>query len=670
MKIVFSEHVQNSDDMQFGYSIQGLREQNETISDVLRSGWMPHTALENRTYMARQIRVDVERFTLSAENRRVLRRLDQMLCVGGGGGVGSGDCGDDNNNNDCCCRALQMKLLSVESWLMSNDDVAITKYTSYATRKWNCSVEKFKTICNTVGTHIVEFPQMDSLFILHMSKKHQLVWVSNVFLNEKSFGVALFTHLILFLQQQHDTKHLYLGTIANEANLYKTNFQPFEWWDGVRWVDSNARELRRRCSSQEQDHHQQHVLETMCDEEQKELFDVSTVAIPFYRNIGTNKVVVYVAGGGTGGHFYPAMRIVNRLRLQSPKCSVTYFGCSGNTIEDKWFRRSSNQEQQQHQEQQQQQEHQQQELQQQQEEQFKHHLLFPMRRQTVMQWLTLPFVICINTIVCLYHMKHNRPTLVIGTGAYGCFIPMLCASLLRIPKVLFEQNYRPGLVSRLFPECVIHPAQSGTILKQEHITRAMSVRENFAFPRREQRDNSHLPWRVLVRGGSLSSFLKPNVVETLSKEFANVQWWVSDTTTTSPQLNKKKCAGKPLLVFFDSSNPDEMHDKVYPNIDIAVCYAGGTTIAELQAYGIPAVLLQDPTTRQNGDQSANIFHMCNIQKSCLFASNEFEIADKLKQIMMHHEELSARMYKNGAVTRADTTMRIINNRLFLSTIRC
>jgi arginyl-tRNA--protein-N-Asp/Glu arginylyltransferase len=43
-------------------------------------------------------------------------------------------------------------------------------------------------------------------------------------------------------------KHYYLGTVYGEKALYKTNFEPLEWWDGKSWSKDIAllKELSRR----------------------------------------------------------------------------------------------------------------------------------------------------------------------------------------------------------------------------------------------------------------------------------------------------------------------------------------------------------------------------------------------------------------------------------------
>ena len=61
---------------------------------------------------------------------------------------------------------------------------------------------------------------------------------------QQSLGMWLMLDCIRAAKERGLT-HYYLGTVYGEKALYKTNFEPLEWWDGSEW-SSDARSLRAR----------------------------------------------------------------------------------------------------------------------------------------------------------------------------------------------------------------------------------------------------------------------------------------------------------------------------------------------------------------------------------------------------------------------------------------
>ncbi len=79
MKLIFSEQTVDYAHYQFGYAIWAIPEAGETPADIFSAGFLcPLSRQLDRFYLCRQIRVNLERFELSSENRRVLRKGEDI----------------------------------------------------------------------------------------------------------------------------------------------------------------------------------------------------------------------------------------------------------------------------------------------------------------------------------------------------------------------------------------------------------------------------------------------------------------------------------------------------------------------------------------------------------------------------------------------------------------
>lgn len=74
MKLLFSEHKPDYSHYLYPYAIWAVPEPGETPADLFAAGFLPSSRKLDRFYLCRQVRVDLARFKLSSENRRILRK--------------------------------------------------------------------------------------------------------------------------------------------------------------------------------------------------------------------------------------------------------------------------------------------------------------------------------------------------------------------------------------------------------------------------------------------------------------------------------------------------------------------------------------------------------------------------------------------------------------------
>ena len=139
--------------------------------------------------------------------------------------------------------------------------------------------------------------------------------------------------------------------------------------------------------------------------------------------IKENKKTILIAGGGTGGHLFPAIAIGNGL--EAKKIMVHYIG-SKFGIEKKFFKKSN----------------------------LEYNLInikgiqrsFTLKSLLIN--LTFPFRFIIAYFQSLRIILYYKPLAIIGTGGYCSGLPLIVAHHLKIPTFIQDQNSTPGLITR------------------------------------------------------------------------------------------------------------------------------------------------------------------------------------------------------------------------------
>jgi len=132
-----------------------------------------------------------------------------------------------------------------------------------------------------------------------------------------------------------------------------------------------------------------------------------------------NKIVI--AGGGTGGHLFPALALADELKRRHPAAQIEFIG-SKRGLEQQLLPRAG-------------------------------FPLFSLRLSGIKgrgPFARLAAAIAAGWAVCrcALHMLASRPQLVVGVGGYASGPAVLAARLLKITTMIMEQNHYPGATNR------------------------------------------------------------------------------------------------------------------------------------------------------------------------------------------------------------------------------
>ncbi|MEK6649971.1 MAG: undecaprenyldiphospho-muramoylpentapeptide beta-N-acetylglucosaminyltransferase [Bacteroidota bacterium] len=288
-----------------------------------------------------------------------------------------------------------------------------------------------------------------------------------------------------------------------------------------------------------------------------------------------NTLRVALAGGGTGGHLYPALAIAEQLAEQLPAVEFLFFGTSGKiearvvpqrgypfaSIWISGFHRSFRPE----------------------------NLLFP-----------------VKVIVSLWQswtvLRRFRPHVVVGTGGYVCGPVLFAASAMGIPTVIHESNSYPGVTTRMLASrvdrvLIAFDDSKRWLRRTDHVTLVGTpVRRGLGTAQRDASCKKFgldpLRRVVMILGGSLGAASINRAVAHHAAAFRGAELqllWQIGRTEEAAYVKEFGNAGVGHVTGFI----DDM-DAAYAASDLVVCRAGASTLAELTAIGKASVLVPYP----------------------------------------------------------------------------
>ncbi|MGC8501782.1 undecaprenyldiphospho-muramoylpentapeptide beta-N-acetylglucosaminyltransferase [Desulfurella sp.] len=227
-----------------------------------------------------------------------------------------------------------------------------------------------------------------------------------------------------------------------------------------------------------------------------------------------------------------------------------------------------------------------------------------------------------STIKCIYYDLKYKPVFVIGFGGYTSFPVLLSASLTNKKRIIVEQNSIPGLANKILANfcniVFVNFDSTRQFFKKKHVYSTGNPIRKMNFPKNRHFSSNFL--RIGVVGGSRGA-------KTINKalfEFAQI---IDDTIKSKIEIIHQTGIDdyKQALEIYQKYNIkskvyDFIHnmDKFYSSIDIIVSRAGSSTLSEIACYGLPSILVPYPHAIYNHQYfNAQIFEKSNAAKLIL-----------------------------------------------------
>ncbi|MCD8509651.1 MAG: undecaprenyldiphospho-muramoylpentapeptide beta-N-acetylglucosaminyltransferase [Bacillus sp. (in: Bacteria)] len=326
---------------------------------------------------------------------------------------------------------------------------------------------------------------------------------------------------------------------------------------------------------------------------------------------------VLVTGGGTGGHIYPALALIRTIQKNNNTAEYLYIGTE-NGLESKIVPKENIP--------------------------FKTVHITGFKRSLSFENVKTIFRFLKAVTVAKKHMEVFKPDIVIGTGGYVCGPVVYAAAKKGIPTIIHEQNSVPGLTNKFLSKYVqkiaISFEDSRTFFPNEKIIftgnpRAQEVVDVAKSSPKDVLTELGLDMgkkTVLVVGGSRGARpINEAIIGTLS------QWREKDYqclyVTGDVHYERVKAEMEEVGAVNNVICVPYLHNmpQVLSHVDLIVARAGATTLAEVTALGLPAILIPSPyVTNNHQEKNARSLEKAHAAKVIL--ENEMSPDKLMKEI--------------------------------------
>lgn len=276
------------------------------------------------------------------------------------------------------------------------------------------------------------------------------------------------------------------------------------------------------------------------------------------------------AGGGTGGHLYPALAVAQQIRAIIPEGEILFIG-SKDKIESRVVPEYGFD--------------------------FRGITISGFARKFDLNNLAFPFKLIYSSLKCLIINFTYKPKVAIGSGAYVSGPAIWAASIMGAKIILLEQNSYPGVTNRILEKRAeqIHLSfeESKKYFRDEKklIVSGNPIRLNLSIQNRDESikkfELDPTKKTLLVLGGSggaksINEAIAQNILQ-LTTMGIQIIWQTGKfyfETYKGYNTNTVK-----TFAFIDDM------PSAYSACDLVLARSGATTIAELAHLGLPVVFV-------------------------------------------------------------------------------
>lgn len=347
------------------------------------------------------------------------------------------------------------------------------------------------------------------------------------------------------------------------------------------------------------------------------------------------KLKIVFAGGGTGGHLYPAIAIADELCRRCPQSEIHFIG-TARGIETQVIPKLG----------------------------YHLHLIAVRGVQRGRLWANIwvPVRLLWSFFQSMFILLKLRPAVVVGTGGYVSGPMLFMAAVLGIPTIIQEQNSFPGVTTRLLAKWV-HAVH----LTYEASRKYFKDQSKVAVTGNPVRSFQHLAlskadarlkfglkpdkFTVFVFGGSqgargINKVMTEMAPKLLALRTIQLLWSAGPQGILQAQT---VCREKTELC----AAHEFIHDMAaaYAACDLVICRAGATTLAEIAICGLPAILIPFPFAAA-GHQETNARTLAELQAAEVILESELTGELLLDRVLFYFQNNNARQVLRENILRA------------------
>jgi UDP-N-acetylglucosamine--N-acetylmuramyl-(pentapeptide) pyrophosphoryl-undecaprenol N-acetylglucosamine transferase len=292
---------------------------------------------------------------------------------------------------------------------------------------------------------------------------------------------------------------------------------------------------------------------------------------------------VLIAGGGTGGHINPGIAIAKYIKQKQPDSEIVFIGTKKG-LETKLVPREG-------------------------------FLLKIITVRGFKRKLSLDTFVAVKEMFQGYLearriIKEFKPDFVIGTGGYVCGPVVFCASRMKIPTLIHEQNAFPGATNKIlagyvdaiaisFKDSRSYFKSAKRIVHSGNPVRSELLKPDKMSARKALGLGSDKQLVVIYGGSRGAERINSTVVQMVSDHLENNNFNMIFATGDAQYekitglLAGKKAGWLNVVPYiYDAGN-------TFAAADLMICRAGAIAISEMQVMGIPSILIPSPNVTSN-----------------------------------------------------------------------
>lgn len=355
--------------------------------------------------------------------------------------------------------------------------------------------------------------------------------------------------------------------------------------------------------------------------------------------IENKHIKLIIAGGGTGGHIFPAVSIANATKQIRPDTDILFVGAKGKMEMEKVPK-----------------------------EGYKIIGLdiAGFNRSSLLKNITLPFKILKSFLQAKKILNEFKPDVVVGVGGFASFPILYMAQQKAISTVLQEQNSFAGKSNKILGRkataiCVAYDNMERFFPKEKIVKTGNPVRQSIANNQIAKEEgirffNLNKNKKIIFAfGGSLGA---KSINEALLHSFKNI---VEENIQLIWQTGTHffNLAKEATEEFQNSIKVVEFireMDYAYAAADIIISRAGASSISELSIVGKPVIFVPFPFASED-HQTFNAKALVNQNAALLIADNQAQNELVSKVISLIQDEQTclklSKNIKQFAITNAD-----------------
>lgn len=362
----------------------------------------------------------------------------------------------------------------------------------------------------------------------------------------------------------------------------------------------------------------------------------------------SNELKIIIAGGGTGGHIFPAIAIGQMIKHLYPNVALLFVGANGKMEMEKVPAAGF---------------------------EIQGLDIIGFNRSNILKNILLPFKLINSIYKARSIIKKFKPDVVLGVGGYASFPILKAAQILNIPTVIQEQNSFAGKSNKILAKkatqvCVAYSGMELFFPKEKILITGNPIRQKIANNATSRTDAikyfglDESKKTILIIGGSLGALSINKAINKHLNEILvqNVQIIWQTGSMYYSVAKEQALEHEHEVKVYDFIK--EMH-MAYAAADIIISRSGAIAIAELCIVAKPIIFVPYPYAAED-HQTSNAIALVKKEAATMISNDQVNthLLNELNKLLLDNDwqkRMSVNLQKL-AIKDADKTIaqKIIN----------